>query len=108
MQSLFDLVTFPEAKYHILFRPVVLYHVVFSRAWEPYGRRYIALQITLNVVAFCCFWLPPRAGGREGLAITSMLASVTAELVISAKLPASSEVSECKLARFVLYLLMTN
>ena len=73
--------------------PVVFYHIVFSRAWEPYGRRYITLQITLNILAFCTFWLPPKAGGKAGLAITAMLAAVTAELVISAKLPSSSEIT---------------
>jgi len=73
--------------------PVVFYHVIFARAWEPYVRGYLILQIVLNLAAFCCFWLPPHIGERMGLAITAMLAAVASELVVSANLPAASDVT---------------
>uniref|UniRef100_A0A7S4JZS1 Neurotransmitter-gated ion-channel ligand-binding domain-containing protein n=1 Tax=Odontella aurita TaxID=265563 RepID=A0A7S4JZS1_9STRA len=73
--------------------PVLLYDVTFRRSWKPYVRGYISLQIMLNLVSFACFWLPPQCGERMGLAIISMLAAVTSELVVSANLPNSSEVT---------------
>ena len=69
--------------------PVVLYHVTFRRAWSPYVRGYVVLQIVLNVASFCCFWLPPHIGERMSLAITSLLAAVASELVVAANLPSA-------------------
>ena len=71
--------------------PVLFYNITFERAWQPYGRGFIALQIVLNCVSFCCFWLPPPCGERMSLAITSLLASVASEFVVSSKLPAAPE-----------------
>ena len=35
--------------------PVIFYDVTFSRAWQPYARGYLILQIVLNIIGFCCF-----------------------------------------------------
>lgn len=71
--------------------PVIFYHVTFDRAWQPYARGYLVLQIVLNLIAFCCFWLPPHIGERMSLSITAVLAAVASELVVSASLPAASD-----------------
>jgi hypothetical protein len=73
--------------------PVIFYHVTFDRAWEPYARGFLAMQIVLNLIAFLCFWIPPQCGERMGLAITAILAAVAAELVVSSNLPAASEIT---------------
>uniref|UniRef100_A0A7R9WKC0 Neurotransmitter-gated ion-channel transmembrane domain-containing protein n=1 Tax=Pseudictyota dubia TaxID=2749911 RepID=A0A7R9WKC0_9STRA len=73
--------------------PVVMYDITFSRSWQPYVRGYLILQIILNLSAFACFWMPPQCGERMGLAITSLLAAVTSDLVVSANLPAASELT---------------
>jgi hypothetical protein len=44
--------------------PVIFYTVTFSRAWQPYARGYILLQILICLIAFCCFWMPPHVGER--------------------------------------------
>mmetsp|Transcript_25807 Transcript_25807/g.60768 ORF Transcript_25807/g.60768 Transcript_25807/m.60768 type:complete len:496 (+) Transcript_25807:618-2105(+) len=69
--------------------PVILFHVRFQRAWEPYLRSFFARAILLNCIAFGCFWIPPKFTARLGLAMTSMLAAVAAELMISQRLPIS-------------------
>jgi len=71
--------------------PVLLYHVTFERAWQPYARGFLVVQVLLNLIAFGCFWLPPQSGERMSLAITAMLAAVASELTISAQLPRASE-----------------
>ena len=71
--------------------PVLLYHVIFSRNWEPYARGYLLVQILLNLVAFIVFWLPPESGERMGLAVTALLAGVASELVVGEKLPLTTE-----------------
>ena len=73
--------------------PVIFYHVSFQRSWQPYARGFLALQILLNLFAFCAFWLPPHVGERMSLAITAVLAAVASELVVAAKLPAASELT---------------
>eukprot|EP00567_Pseudictyota_dubia_P010454 CAMPEP_0197441788 /NCGR_PEP_ID=MMETSP1175-20131217/7959_1 /TAXON_ID=1003142 /ORGANISM="Triceratium dubium, Strain CCMP147" /LENGTH=715 /DNA_ID=CAMNT_0042972119 /DNA_START=153 /DNA_END=2300 /DNA_ORIENTATION=+ len=73
--------------------PVLLYDITFHRSWQPYVRSFIVLQIILNLAAFSCFWLPPQCGERMGLAITSMLAAVTSELIVSSNLPNSAEMT---------------
>jgi len=73
--------------------PVLFYHVTFERAWQPYTRGYVLVQIVLNLIGFACFWLPPHCGERMGLAITAMLAAVASELVISGSLPQTSEMT---------------
>lgn len=73
--------------------PVIFYHVSFKRAWQPYARGYIMLQIALNLVGFCCFWIPPHLGERMGLAITAMLSAVASELVVSSSLPNAAEIT---------------
>ena len=73
--------------------PVILCDVTVGRSWQPYARGYILLQIMLNIIGFAAFWLPPSCGERMGLSITAMLASVAAELVVAAKLPASAELT---------------
>ena len=73
--------------------PVLFYHVTFQRAWQPYARGYLVLQIILNLAAFCCFWLPPQIGERMSLSITAVLAAVASELVVAANLPAASELT---------------
>lgn len=73
--------------------PVMFYHLTFKRAWQPYARGYITLQIILNLAAFCCFWLPPHIGERMSLSITAMLAAVASELVVSSNLPPASEIT---------------
>jgi len=73
--------------------PVVMYDVTFKRAWEPYARGYLTLQIILNLAAFACFWLPPQCGERMGLAITSLLAAVTSDVAIATNLPAAKEMT---------------
>mmetsp|Transcript_6764 Transcript_6764/g.9670 ORF Transcript_6764/g.9670 Transcript_6764/m.9670 type:complete len:258 (-) Transcript_6764:638-1411(-) len=73
--------------------PVMFYHLTFKRAWQPYARGYMTLQIILNLAAFTCFWLPPHIGERMSLSITSMLAAVASELVVSSNLPPASEVT---------------
>lgn len=73
--------------------PVIFYHISFQRAWQPYARGYLVLQIVLNLAAFCCLWLPPHIGERMSLSITSVLAAVASELVVAAKLPAAGELT---------------
>ena len=73
--------------------PVLLFHISFRRAWQPYARGYLMLQILLNIVGFASFWLPVNCGERMALAITAVLAAVAADLVVSASLPVSSEVT---------------
>jgi hypothetical protein len=73
--------------------PVLFYHVSFQRAWQPYARGYLILQIILNLAAFTVFWLPPHIGERMSLSITSVLAAVPSELVVAANLPATSELT---------------
>ena len=73
--------------------PVIKYHVTFKRAWQPYARGFVVLQIVLVLASFCVFWLPPHVGERMSLAITSLLASVASELVIASTLPAAGEVT---------------
>jgi len=53
--------------------------VTLERAWQPYARGYITLQVLLNVVGFSVFWLPPSCGERLGLSITAVLAAVTSD-----------------------------
>lgn len=71
----------------------MLYYVRFTRAWQPYARGFLVLQILLNLIGFSTFWLPPQAGERMGLSITALLASVASELVVTEKLPAFGEIS---------------
>lgn len=71
--------------------PVLLYAVEFQRAYEPYVRGFLLLQIMLNLCGFACFWIPPHVGERMGLAITALLAAVASELAVASKLPAASE-----------------
>jgi hypothetical protein len=73
--------------------PVLFYHVTFSRAWQPYARGFLAMQILLNLIAFLCFWLPPQCGERLSLGISTIVAAVASELVVSSALPAASEVT---------------
>lgn len=73
--------------------PVLLYNVTIHRSWEPYARGYIAVQIVLNFIGFCAFWLPPSCGERMGLSITAMLAALAAEIVIASHLPACAEMT---------------
>ncbi|CAB9500519.1 Acetylcholine receptor subunit alpha [Seminavis robusta] len=73
--------------------PVLHYHLAFSRSWQPYARGYLILQVTLNLVAFTAFWLPPHIGERMGLSITAMLAAVASELVVAANVPAAAELT---------------
>jgi hypothetical protein len=73
--------------------PVLFYHVTFQRAWQPYARGYLVLQIVLNLASFCGLWLPPHIGERMSLAITALLASVASELVVAANLPPASELT---------------
>jgi len=73
--------------------PAILYTITFSRAWQPYIRGYLLLQIILNLTAMACFWLPPHCGERMLLGMTSLLASVTSDLVVSEKLPSVNEVT---------------
>ena len=40
--------------------PVLLYHIKFKRAWEPYLREFFIRAIILNCIAFGCFWIPPK------------------------------------------------
>lgn len=67
--------------------------VTFHRSWEPYARGYIVMQVILNLAGFAAFWLPVQCGERMGLTITSLLAAVASELVVSANLPSSSEMT---------------
>jgi len=71
--------------------PVLLYHVSFRRAWRPYVRGYLTMQVLLNLVGFASMWLPVNCGERIGLVITSVLAAVASDLVVSSNLPASNE-----------------
>jgi hypothetical protein len=73
--------------------PVVFYHVSFKRAWQPYVRGFVVLQLMLNLFAFACFWLPPHIGERMSLSITAVLAAVASELIVAAKLPAAAELT---------------
>lgn len=73
--------------------PVLFYHITFSRAWQPYARGYLVLQILLNLASFACFWLPANGGERMSLNISSVLASVASELVVASNLPAASEMT---------------
>ena len=73
--------------------PVLFYHFTFARAWQPYARGYVVLQIVLNLAAFCCFWIPPQVGERMSLAITALLAAVASELVVAANLPSAAEMT---------------
>mmetsp|Transcript_24975 Transcript_24975/g.25413 ORF Transcript_24975/g.25413 Transcript_24975/m.25413 type:complete len:342 (-) Transcript_24975:290-1315(-) len=73
--------------------PVLFYYVTFERAWQPYTRGYVLVQIVLNLIGFACFWLPPHCGERMGLAITAMLAAVASELIISENLPLTKDVT---------------
>ena len=52
-------VTAPEEDW-----PVVFYDVTLARAWQPYARGYLLIQIMLNIIGFCCFWIPPHVGER--------------------------------------------
>ena len=67
--------------------------VKFHRSWEPYARGYIVMQIILNFAGFSAFWLPVQCGERMGLTITSLLAAVASELVVSSNLPSASEMT---------------
>ncbi|KAL3907008.1 MAG: hypothetical protein SGARI_003742 [Bacillariaceae sp.] len=71
--------------------PVILYDVECSRSSKPYVRGYLLLQVMLNFCAFACMWIPPQVGERMGLAITSLLAAVASELVVSEQLPNAEE-----------------
>jgi len=73
--------------------PVLMYHIDFKRAWKPYMRGFVAVQILLNVVGFATFWLPVTCGERMGLAITAVLAAVASDLVVSAHLPNTNELT---------------
>jgi len=73
--------------------PVLLYHVTLKRAWQPYVRGFVVLQILLNLTAFLCLWFPVNAGERMGLAITSVLAAVASDLVVASKLPMTSDIT---------------
>ena len=73
--------------------PVLMYHIQFKRAWKPYMRGYLAVQILLNIVGFGAFWLPVTCGERMGLAITAVLAAVASDLVVSSQLPNSNELT---------------
>lgn len=73
--------------------PVLMYNITFKRSWQPYARGFLVLQIILNFAAFCCFWMPPQVGERMSLAITSLLAAVASELVVSSSLPTASEIT---------------
>jgi hypothetical protein len=44
--------------------PVIIYDIMFERAWQPYARGYLVVQIMLNLIGFCCFWIPPHVGER--------------------------------------------
>lgn len=71
--------------------PVLLYTVWLTRAWQPYARGFLMMQVFLNLTGFSSFWLPPYTGERMGLSITALLASVASELVVTEKLPAFGE-----------------
>lgn len=71
--------------------PVLLYNITIERAWQPYARGYVLLQVLLNVVGFSAFWLPPPCGERMSLSITALLAAVAAEIVVAGKFPAAKE-----------------
>lgn len=73
--------------------PVLFYHISFARAWQPYVRGYLVLQILLNLASFASFWLPPNGGERVSLNISSVLASVASELVVASNVPAASEMT---------------
>eukprot|EP00957_Ditylum_brightwellii_P197740 15065019-Ditylum_brightwellii.AAC.1 len=73
--------------------PVIQHTVLFSRAWKPYIRGYLILQVILNLTAMACFWLPPHCGERISLGITALLAAVASDLVVSEKLPSASELT---------------
>lgn len=69
--------------------PVLLYTVTFVRAWQPYVRSFLILQVLLNISGFLTFWLP--VSERMGLSMTAVLAAVASELVVTEKLPAFGE-----------------
>ncbi|UPR01914.1 neurotransmitter-gated ion channel domain-containing protein [Chloropicon primus] len=73
--------------------PVIKYTISFHRSWQPYIRGYLVSQIIFNVIGFACFWMPVASGERLGLAITSMLSAVAADLVVVSKLPGASELT---------------
>jgi Neurotransmitter-gated ion-channel ligand binding domain/Neurotransmitter-gated ion-channel transmembrane region len=73
--------------------PVMLYNVKLTRAWQPYVRNVLLLQVLLNCIGFSTFWLPPQTGERMGLSITALLAAVASQLVVEDKIPAFGEVS---------------
>ena len=73
--------------------PIVLYTLTFSRAWQPYVRGIILIQILLNIIVFMVFWLPPDQGERMGLAITAMLTTVAADIAIGEDLPMTNDTS---------------
>ena len=51
------------------------------------------MQVILNFAGFSAFWLPVQCGERMGLTITSLLAAVASELVVSSNLPSASEMT---------------
>ena len=69
---------------------MLIYEVTLARAWQPYARGYILTQIALNLVGFSAFWLPPTCGERITLSICAMLAALTSEIIVAAKLPAAA------------------
>ena len=71
--------------------PVIFYELHFTRSWEPYARGYLVFAVLMNLMAFCCLWVPPATGERLGLGITAMLASIAGELVISDRVPPSAD-----------------
>lgn len=71
--------------------PVVQYDIGFDRAEEPYIRGYIVQQILLTVCSIVSLWIPPNIGERLGLAITTVLAGIALDLVVSESLPKSKE-----------------
>jgi len=73
--------------------PVLYYDVGFDRAEEPYIRGYIVSQSLLTVSSLASMWIPPHIGERMGLAITSVLAGIALELVVTETLPKSEEFS---------------
>jgi hypothetical protein len=73
--------------------PVLLFDVKFHRSREPCARGYIVMQVILNFAGFSAFWLLVQCGERMGLSITSLLAAVASELVLSSNLPSSSEMT---------------
>lgn len=73
--------------------PVLIYHVKFQRASEPYIRTVVLTNILLNIGAFACFWMSPLSGERMGLAITCVLAAVASEWIVAAMFPICEELS---------------